>query len=439
MPLQNPVIVIPGITASELRNEYPVTPENVFSAVTTKDYEQIMLHPDDLRYERSEPARVRPNAVFSLPYQELILELRHNLASKADEPVPVYPFAYDWRQPLKATQVELANFVQEVIERTRLMRHYVKSGYLDNPKVDLVAHSMGGLVVAGFLNQAGKKSSVGKVVTLGTPFRGSYEAPVKVLTGTSSLGSQESGSREREAARATPALYHLLPSFDKAVVDTQGQPIDLFEVDAWQPEVIQTLAEFIRLNAVAPPSSQAKRIVVAKELFQSILNEAAEHRKQTDGLNLKQSGLNADSWLCIVGVNTETRVQLKRSGSGATRRFILSNSDRLDGFAVDSASRQTGDGTVPFLGARPAFLKDENLVCVRPKDLGYWEIGDRVLLGPVGFHGLLPKVNLVHRLVVAHLKGASGKGNDSLWACPAPGITAAKWRPPISGLQAKTS
>ena len=36
-----------------------------------------MLHP--VRYERAEPARVRPNAIFAKPYEELVLELRHNL------------------------------------------------------------------------------------------------------------------------------------------------------------------------------------------------------------------------------------------------------------------------------------------------------------------------------------------------------------------------
>ncbi|MDA1252241.1 MAG: hypothetical protein O2820_23810, partial [Planctomycetota bacterium] len=77
--MQNPVIVIPGITASELRDEYQVKPENVWSAVVNHDYERITLHPDDVRYERNEPARIRADAVFELPYGELIAELRHNL------------------------------------------------------------------------------------------------------------------------------------------------------------------------------------------------------------------------------------------------------------------------------------------------------------------------------------------------------------------------
>ncbi|MCC7063782.1 MAG: alpha/beta hydrolase [Planctomycetes bacterium] len=208
---QNPVIVIPGITASELRDEYPVRPESVWSAILNHDFERICQHPEDLRYEAKEPARVRADAVFPLVYGDLVAELRHNLARKADEPVPVFPFAYDWRQPLRLVVQQLAGFVQEVVDRTKLLRHYATSDWFDEPKVDLVGHSMGGLLITGYLAEFGKKSQVGRVATLGTPFQGSYEAPIKVLTGTSSIGGGEQNSREREAARITPALYHLLP------------------------------------------------------------------------------------------------------------------------------------------------------------------------------------------------------------------------------------
>jgi hypothetical protein len=97
MPLPNPVVVVPGITANYLRDEYVLPPEIVWS-VMTKEYERASLHPDNLRYEAIEPARVRPDQLFEVAYKELIEELKHNLREREDRPVPVYPFAYDWRQ-----------------------------------------------------------------------------------------------------------------------------------------------------------------------------------------------------------------------------------------------------------------------------------------------------------------------------------------------------
>jgi len=46
--------------------------------------------------------------VFSLIYSEFIEELPHNLTTDPDEPVPVFPFAYDWRQQLEPVQIRLA-------------------------------------------------------------------------------------------------------------------------------------------------------------------------------------------------------------------------------------------------------------------------------------------------------------------------------------------
>src|SRR5437868_4801308 len=119
----NPVIFFPGIMGSALRDEYPVDPETVWSPfkLLIKSYDRITPHPSDLRYELEEPARVSADQVFSIVYSEFIEELRHNLSPEADEPVPVYPFAYDWRQPLENIETALADFIDEVVDRTKLL------------------------------------------------------------------------------------------------------------------------------------------------------------------------------------------------------------------------------------------------------------------------------------------------------------------------------
>ena len=171
---------------SALRDEYCVDPETVWSPIRllVKAYERITLHPSDVRYELVEPARVMPDKVFELIYGEIIAELRHNLSPQADKPVPVYPFAYDWRQPLEIVEADLAVFIDEVVDRTRLLRHYDKAGYGNKEfpaKVSLVAHSMGGLIVAGYLQKSGD-GKVEKVATIATPFRGSFEAVSKTIS-----------------------------------------------------------------------------------------------------------------------------------------------------------------------------------------------------------------------------------------------------------------
>lgn len=71
MSLPHPVIVVPGITATYLHDEYPLPPEDIWKVIK-KQYERIALHPNDLRYEAVEPARVQPGQIFEIAYEELI-------------------------------------------------------------------------------------------------------------------------------------------------------------------------------------------------------------------------------------------------------------------------------------------------------------------------------------------------------------------------------
>jgi len=429
MALPHPVIVVPGITATYLHDEYPLPPEDIWKVIK-KDYERIALHPSDLRYEVLEPARIKPGQIFEIAYQELIEELRFNLASKQDEPVPVFPFGYDWRMPLETAETQLEAFIKEVIERTKLLKHYYKGKYQDNPKVNLVGHSMGGLVIAGYLERQGANAPVHKVVTLATPFQGSFEAVIKVTTGTANLGTAAPSSREREVARLTPALYHLIPSFTNGIeVTTPTLPDSLFDPGIWQPSVIDSIAEFIRSKGL--PSDKNK-IQEAFDLFTSMLNQAKAHRDRIDGFSLSKAKMSNKNWLAILGVGTETRVRLRIIKSGNKPFFDLRSSDRMNDWKDKDPRHQrlTGDGTVPYEGAVPKFLEEKNLVLVTPGDYGYWEVQDRALTAAAGFHGILPNMNMLHRLIVRFFTDASDRRKNT-WGNPAPGVDKNTWDPPL--------
>ena len=99
MSLPPPVIIVPGITATYLHDEYPLPPEIIWS-VMTKNFGRAALHPDNPRLELYEPARVASGQIFEIAYKELIEELRYNLSPHADLPVPVYPFGYLYYNPV---------------------------------------------------------------------------------------------------------------------------------------------------------------------------------------------------------------------------------------------------------------------------------------------------------------------------------------------------
>lgn len=434
-PIIHPVIFVPGITASELCDEYPLDGDRIWS-VLRKDYARIALHPDGVRYEAREPARVVPGRVFQLVYSEFIEELRHNLSAQPDQPTPVFAFPYDWRQPLEHTAKVLNEFIAEVIERTKLLGHYHKAGYDRDKRVNLVGHSMGGLVVAEYLAQHGSNHRVHKVATLGTPFRGSFEAVLKVATGMAAIGENQSASREREVSRVTPALYHLLPRYPGAVTASPGLSSDLFDPAAWQPGVQQSIETYVRLYGLKKGNDFSR----AADLFADMLRWSKLHRERVERLNLRALGLDDKRWMGIIGVGEDTRIALKiRKDSNGRPEFDLSSSGRKNEWQPRSwkGKIQTGDGTVPYLGARPTFVPVNQLICVSDEDFGYWEIKDRVLEGTVaGLHATLPLMNLVQRLVVSHFLG---RPQGKVWGRKAPDIGNLSWDPPVTGLEDKTT
>ncbi len=248
-------------------------------------------------------------------------------------------------------------------------------------------------------------------------------------------------------ARVTPALYHLLPSFRSAVKSPAGVPSSMFAPSAWQDGVVETISEYIRLHGrderLSSASRAPERMARAAMLFEKLLKEARGHRARLERLDLARAGLSSSKdWLCVVGVGERTRVRLSIKVDRGEIRFDLQSVDRQNAWERDGDpwTRQTGDGTVPFNGARCSFIPDEQVVCVCDDDFGYWELKDRLLEGPlgVGLHGMLPAMNIVQKLIVAHF---TGRTNPGVWGRRSPELPPDRaidvWDPPIDGLTEK--
>lgn len=402
MPLPNPVIFVPGVTATDLRDLYALPPDKVWSLLI-QDYDRVGLHPEDLRYEAQLPAQVRPDQIYEIAYREMVLDLRHDLSPAADQPVPVYLLGYDWRQPLEVTQARLKAFIAEVIEKTCLMRHYATDGYPARRQVNLVGHSMGGLVITGYLADEGAAAPVGRVATLATPFKGSFEAVEKLILGTTNR-------REREAARLTPSLYYLIPSMTQGITIDPGLPqTDMFDPALWQRGVVDTLAESLRLRSADPAlakdtqAAAAARSAKAAEVLAKLLSQARDHRRQIDNFKPASCGLQAADWLCVIGTGDRTRIRLTIQDTPIGPSFDLTSPQMVSGDqVVQPPGWEGGDGTVPLAGAQPNFAVTQQVVS--RKDWGWLELKDKVLDAATALHGILPNMNKVQNMLRDHLR-----------------------------------
>ena len=280
-----------------------------------------------------------------------------------------------------------------------------------------------------------------ETLEVANPLRGQYleldqevaEAILKVVTGTANFGDDSGKARERRMARMTPSLYQLLPSFEGALTVEEGMNDDIFDTSAWQPSVVRTIEQQV-----------AGWNVAGNALFQTMLAEGAQHRERISALELckpddeqsKRGFVGKDDWLAVVGVDSETRVGLTvEEDEDKQPRFVLSSAERRNEWDKEQGDRRhTGDGTVPLEGAVPPFLNESRLVCVTPGDFGYWEMRDRALSRLAGFHGLIPKMNMLHRLVARFLLGKEDP-HGSTWGRRVPGVT--EWDPPFDHLREK--
>jgi hypothetical protein len=108
-------------------------------------------------------------------YDNLIagLERAGYEAGSAGSGATLIPFGYDWRQPLGDTgRVALRNDI-EAIQNSSNQKDYV-----DYSKVNIIAHSAGGLVARAYIedSSANNDQNVNRLITLATPHKGTLAA-----------------------------------------------------------------------------------------------------------------------------------------------------------------------------------------------------------------------------------------------------------------------
>ncbi len=251
---QPPVIVIPGILGSKLRD--PASGEEIWpgplSSLVFGAKEHLALPFDPTALQPSGEAR--PDGLFEAVlgsdfYGEILHTLEHEGGDRRTTPgEPVgdargrryYVFAYDWRQDNVRTAAKLDAFIEQV-----------RRDYGDPQlKVDIVAHSMGGLVTHYFLRYGAQDVLP---ILHRDDFRvsdaGAAKVRTAILLGTPNLGSANSlhgfiegaevGLRRipTEVLATMPSAFQLFPHpINDWLIDINGEPLDrdLFDVEIWR-------------------------------------------------------------------------------------------------------------------------------------------------------------------------------------------------------------
>lgn len=158
-----PIVVIPGIAGTEFRN-----PENRFRELVWIAYTwHTQGHIEQLALDTNgEPVvstvyHVTTGYGADDTYKKLIEGLRDEYDDDS-----VHFFAYDWRLNNAVNAERLKKFIDD----------------LGASRVDIVAHSMGGLIASRYIAD-GNGSKIRRLITLGTPYLGAPKAAYVFATG----------------------------------------------------------------------------------------------------------------------------------------------------------------------------------------------------------------------------------------------------------------
>lgn len=377
-PDQGPVIVIPGILGTQLRDRvtgeqvWPGTVANLFFGTQSQlalkfDPQTLEALPDDL-----EPDGLFEEALGRDYYGEILKTLKRDGGFTRHEPgdpcVPgeraFYVFAYDWRQDNVVTARKLDALIESI-----------RRDYRDPAlKVDIVAHSMGGLITRYYLrygtadaldsndlepNMAGA-AKVRRAILLGTPNLGAVSSLQGFLMGKPIAFNKV----PTEVLATMPSVFELLPHpLNAWLVKPDGTELkrDLFDVDLWRrfewsifdPAVREVLRRQGRTDA---------DLAAFERWFGKRLERA---RRFVWSLTVKAPAPPAK--VIVFGgdcMPTPARLLVEESGGDSVVRLEPGAvTDRRPGIDYDSLMLEPGDGVV----TKASLLARDNLDPTAPR------------------------------------------------------------------------
>ncbi len=249
-------------------------------------------------------------------YDDIVESLQKN-GFKKD--IDFFLFPYNWRISNSDTAVVLKNKIRQIKEQTKIS------------KVDLVVHSMGGLVARSYAERDNYADNIDQIIFLGTPHRGAPKAYLMWEAGEGynfllkrhlNHEAEEKGYNNlyEYVQEKISSVHELLPDYDY-----------LFD---------------------------AKNNKLRKYYNNYPRNEFLEILNQTENFE-KLSGLDIFNFVGKMKNNkTIGEIKIVKKGN---KKWMHGSPENLSGEIEENLSKVDGDGTVPLFSARGEFSESIEL------------------------------------------------------------------------------
>lgn len=323
------VVVLPGILGSTLeRNGKPIWAPSagvVLRAIASfgASLKELTLPPgigDEHPNDGVTPLALMPDLhllpgiwTANIGYDRLLKWLTSRFTLQPPDPadpgrIPnLLPVAYDWRLSNRFNGRRLKETVEPALERWRS-----QGGPQAEARLIFLCHSMGGLVARWYLEKEGGAMLTRKLVTIGTPHRGSPQAAQQLVNGVEK-GIGPLQLNLTAFARSLPSVHQLMPQY--RCLEMQG--------------------ELTTIDQVQLPCLDGR-----------LVSDAIAFHTELDAAD---AGDDASYDLHpIVGT---------RQPTGTTARLVKG---RIESSSSIGGVDEGGDGTVPRLSATPKALRPDD-------------------------------------------------------------------------------
>ncbi len=221
---------------------------------------------------------------------------------------PVYLYAYDWRRENGENTVKFTEFLRGVIAKA------------PGHKIEIVAHSMGGLITLAALNGSPELATqVSRVLFAGVPFQGGVGFFPDIHQGAPTGFNSE--LLAPEVIGTFPSVYSFFPSDGHGVKSRDGSDlkVSFFDVETWKK---------YRWGMLHPDFHPTERTVAFVKMA---LDKALEFRKKLDFNPVYVY----PKFVVVRGTEEETMIQIQEEGPRSIR-----------GWDSESLPHVPGDGRV---------------------------------------------------------------------------------------------
>ncbi|MFG1495854.1 alpha/beta fold hydrolase [Saccharospirillum sp. HFRX-1] len=366
--MHTPVVVVPGLLGSRLcRDSADGKQQVVWGTVASiTKFPTLAYDPADTSIRPC--GLIREISYLGVYKQEVYAGFINRLAEEGyREGKDLFLFDYDWRL--------------SVFDNARILADFIDQNIPQEQTVDLVAHSMGGLISRAYILEEGGSQRVHRLITAGTPLRGSVEVFDLLENGWGTANVFMGGvDGFRRTMLTFPSTFDLIPRYDGCCGDA-GSRLGDFNMD--NPD------DWVRLNWDGVEADGLPDLVAASERqmhIQEVIEQSLpEHIEDVIVIGIDQ---RTPEQYRINYLSNDEEAQLQIETSWGGDGVVMRNSAVLENrhvfptsFATHQAilneeSAQDFVVTALDLGAETAVKR----VPVRPRTTIFTALGEVVAL-----------------------------------------------------------